>query len=628
MRAAASQVDRASLAYVGPAAFVAAIWLLANPYFGIWHDSVLYTVQALYRQRPDIYGRDLYFLFGSQDQFSQFSLLYGQAIAALGIERAAVVLTVIGKLLWGAGLVYLLATYQRRRSLLLSLIALACFSPIYDGNGSFAYGESFLTGRLYSEALCLIGLGLVMRGRDLAGMAAVFVALLLHPLMALPGLMAVLLLGRWCGRPFLIVCLIGLTVVFALGLVGVEPFDRLQNCFDPVWLDIVEKRAPYLFLENWTLDAFGRMGLLAGVLVVCRSAFGGELVGRLAEKILLLGVACLILAWIGASVFHNVLITQIQVWRGIWILQIVAFSLLGTVSTRFWSSGRAIDRIFLIFLWSALLLKGISAGLLALAAACLWLLLNYFDSQWRPSRALWAAILLLPIISVVFAIGAIENNVFLQANLLARPAWQTVLCAPLVAIPLLMALTQLAERSFRLGALAAGALGLAAFFLSVMRWDGRPSWDRSWEDYTAEAASLQAIVPEGATVYWLGRWDPVWFWLQRAQYVSKMHSSVALFSRPAAMVLDYRQARLWSLNIDDGYPYWQLPYGISRASEHHPGISQANYLCQDGALDFVVFPANDELISVAHRFTYPIDASSRDLVDCARMRKRPPGVRK
>ncbi|EQD37451.1 hypothetical protein B1A_17558, partial [mine drainage metagenome] len=48
------------------------LWLVTRPYEGILWDSEYYTVQALHFLWPDRYANDLYFAFGSQDQFFHF----------------------------------------------------------------------------------------------------------------------------------------------------------------------------------------------------------------------------------------------------------------------------------------------------------------------------------------------------------------------------------------------------------------------------------------------------------------------------------------------------------------------------------------------------------------------------
>jgi len=64
------------------AALVVGVTLLFHPYWGIWHDSVLYLGQALALLYPESFRQDLFFAFGSQADYT----LFPRAIAWL-IER-------------------------------------------------------------------------------------------------------------------------------------------------------------------------------------------------------------------------------------------------------------------------------------------------------------------------------------------------------------------------------------------------------------------------------------------------------------------------------------------------------------------------------------------------------------
>ncbi|MEI6070133.1 MAG: hypothetical protein WCP96_22615, partial [Methylococcaceae bacterium] len=71
--------------YVGMLALFT-LWLLSHPYSGLYHDARLYAVQGLYHLYPHIFENDLFFQYGSQDQYSIFSLLYAQTITLFGLN--------------------------------------------------------------------------------------------------------------------------------------------------------------------------------------------------------------------------------------------------------------------------------------------------------------------------------------------------------------------------------------------------------------------------------------------------------------------------------------------------------------------------------------------------------------
>ena len=615
-----------SMAQLGLAAIVAAVWLMAHPYFGVYHDALLYTAQALNRLWPDIYGRDLYFRYGSQDQFTVFSSMYAWAIAGLGIDRAALLLTAIGKLLWCGGLVFFLASYLRQFPLWLGMIVVAGFSSPYDGAQIFFYGESFVTPRPYAEALCLLALGLVVRGREVPAGLALLLALVLHPLMALPGLVAAGLFSRLPGRLLLSAGFFGMVVATGLGLIGVEPFVRLVTCFDATWLDLVEKHNSNVFVDTWRSDFLGQAATLATILWFCRRLYKDDLIGRLAGRSLLLGFGGLLVAWLGASVFHNVLLTQLQVWRVLWIVQIIALSLLGALSVRLWPSGRAIDRVLLIGLWSALVLKGLFVGALVLAVACIWLALDRHRPDWRPTKLIWLTMSLLPFAAVVTDLGVRRNEILMWHG--RRPVWQLLLGDPVLAVLVFALLVWLVGRWRRIGSIAAGLIGGGVLLVAVPAWFSQS--EENWES-AGSVSTLRAIVPIGATVYWPDTPEGVWFWLRRAQYASRAQGVGTLYSRDTAMLSAFRQARLLALGFGDGDPYLDSSHdallGVIDARVFRPGLMEASSLCQDPELDYLVFPAKSELAPIGFRFTYPFDKADYDLLDCHRLSSSDPPVK-
>ena len=103
-----------SLSHIGPPSYslrtnhfllptiiiVVAWWLLTRPYRGIWHDGIFYTVQALRHLHPERYAQDIFFLYGSQDNYSIYSTLQSGLTSLLGMENAFLALTLAGAALW------------------------------------------------------------------------------------------------------------------------------------------------------------------------------------------------------------------------------------------------------------------------------------------------------------------------------------------------------------------------------------------------------------------------------------------------------------------------------------------------------------------------------------------------
>src|ERR1019366_5425257 len=65
-----------------------AINTIDRPYSGITHDSRLYSVQVLNQVEGGAYADDLFFRYGSQDEYSLFSRLAAPLVFSLGLPLA------------------------------------------------------------------------------------------------------------------------------------------------------------------------------------------------------------------------------------------------------------------------------------------------------------------------------------------------------------------------------------------------------------------------------------------------------------------------------------------------------------------------------------------------------------
>ncbi len=61
---------------------------ITRPYAGLAHDAKLYAAGVMNRTTEGFFDGDLYFLYGSQDNYSVFSLLMGPLAGVLGLTGA------------------------------------------------------------------------------------------------------------------------------------------------------------------------------------------------------------------------------------------------------------------------------------------------------------------------------------------------------------------------------------------------------------------------------------------------------------------------------------------------------------------------------------------------------------
>ncbi len=164
---------------------VGLLWFATHPYLGVLWDSEYYTLQALHFLHPERYAHDLFFAYGSQDQFTLFSRLYGPLIGMMGLARSNMLLTLIGQAVWFGGVAHLV---RASRAYLDPFTALAGVMLIPGAAGLlFHYGEQVLTPRIYAEGMTLWAMGELWRGRRWRSAAWLIGGMMLHPLMVVPG---------------------------------------------------------------------------------------------------------------------------------------------------------------------------------------------------------------------------------------------------------------------------------------------------------------------------------------------------------------------------------------------------------------------------------------------------------
>jgi hypothetical protein len=86
--------------------------------------------------------------------------------------------------------------------------------------------------------------------------------------------------------------------------------------------------------------------------------------------------------------------------------------------------------------------------------------------------------------------------------------------------------------------------GVSAFaacllLVAVLGWDQRSAWSRFVESPDAPLAGLADLLPKGATVFWDGGLELLWFQLKRPSYYSCDQAAGAMFFRGTAIA--YRQ---------------------------------------------------------------------------------------
>ncbi len=328
--------------------FLLVLNALAQPYGGMTHDARLYAMQVQNRSQHNAYQDDLFFLHGSQDQFSLFSPALAPLASWLGIHWAFFLVYLLGNsLLLFALLRFVRALVPDPLTSTLALFYLVTVPIPYGRIDSFCVLEPYLTPRLLADALILLGLEQLLRGRYLAALPLLLAGCLLHPLMAIG---AVLVLAtcavlRFLGpRGFLWLAIptgMAVATVLACPQLGY----RLLGRIDGAWGETVYSLSPYLYLQQWTAEDWvdSVLALLivsaAAVLLSRREDSQGRFLGALA----LVAIGGLAVNVVGCVLGYQRIVAG-QPYRVLWLARLIQVPLTLQLAAWLWNGEGRTER--------------------------------------------------------------------------------------------------------------------------------------------------------------------------------------------------------------------------------------------------------------------------------------------
>lgn len=608
-----------------------AIWLFAHPWEGIRHDAQFYALQALSHFRPEAYRSDLFFFAASQDDFTLFSPIYAALISLLGLNAAAITLLIAGYVLWIGSAAWLLRRLLHGFPLWLGLALLFAMPRGYGGYGDqLRFAEPFLTPRLIAEGLTLLSLAMVLRGKPLAALAAMAAAFSMHPLMALAGAGFVgFYLAQERPKATLGAAVPALALLFGLAYLDAAPFDRLLATMDSQWFELVFARSPFVFWDGWRPENWLNRVLLSFSLLATAGIAAQDTHRRAFLAALLVGCTSLLLTWLGTSLFHHVLLIQIQPWRALWLVQLFSYIAAAWLVAQFWRRGQVYRLLLLCFLTASLTL-GTVGGLLALLAASLFVWQVRTGQEIHLSKTSIKMLYLFPLLiatvwlasswlvaatELTSAASPFENFVYFTLS------WIRALLAGggsgVITLALLLAVWHYGpdQRKFvHLGAVA-GVLFL--LFLSIAIWYRPNQQEHYYEQWALQnpIPSFARHIPVDAVVYWENNPKMTWFALARANYASKLQTAGIIFSRQTAIEGKRRLDRLAALGLADSIFDWEgnaprLPTASLEGLVH---------VCHDHVLDYVIL-SKDFGAGVIERHAEKVTGEHFYLYDCAYLR--------
>ncbi|MDE1895485.1 MAG: hypothetical protein KGH91_00260 [Rhodospirillales bacterium] len=574
---------------------IAVLWLSTRPYQGIIDDSRFYTVQALNALLPGRFSNDLYFQYGSQDQFTIFTKIYAPFISAFGLSSGNLILTLLSQVFAASGAIFF--SYTLIRDWRILFISLAALILLPNSTFFMSYGEPFLTPRLMAEALTFWGLGCMLNRWIFSAVAIFIVSTLIHPLMTIPGI-AVFFFYEAIKKPFLwIGAILGAVIFLGLAFLGMQPFAKLLMCFDPAWLHTTKIRSFYCFVTGWNLQLWTLALNSASTSLFAMLFFKGR-----ERQILILALTVMIfgtlVTYIGGDLFRNVLIVDIQLWRSMWLLNALTSLFLGKILMSSGNDGSKGTTYFILCVLVIILALSafFEAFILFVTPLCLlgiWVYIVENRTKGQISRI--GKRLITVYLSVIFAFAIIALKVSLD-NLstthFALLHHLIGLLAIITAGGLLFALCRRSSVTVPRFVVYASAFLLLT---SVANWDQRTPWTKFVDTTSTPPADLVAVLPQNGAIYWDGDVTAPWFLLKRASQFSCDQGTGVLFSHGTAIAYQTRYqifARLGTLDFEENQ-FCPMP---KFSSEPAVTLKNLTYVCKSqpglGAL-VLTTPASD-----------------------------------
>jgi hypothetical protein len=634
----------------------------AQPYKGLDHDSRLYAIQVLERIHPGSFAADLYLRYGSQDRFSLFSLLMSPLVELCGIYIAFFCAYLASKILLFWGLVRLSRVLiSSHLALILALIHLAIVPVAYGGHEILHVNESFLTPRLSSCALVLLALERLLAGRMVVAVLLLIGSLLLHPLMAVGGILTA---GLWvvagrCNQRQLIWLVLATAAVSSL-VIGVEPLgNRLFGYMDDLWRTIVLPLGFYIRPTRWWWSDWIRIALGCGLI-------GWTAAHCPVRRVATFWVAVMGSAFIGligsliAVNSHYLLLIQASPYRTLWLLELLAIPSGYGLAAYLWQLGRPQSRsasllvvLLLTLNWDSSLWASVTMILLSLLGfAVLWRgcakLARHSDWLWRSIQSTFLAssglMLLFNLIQLAMVFGTEPPIEFeLHPALLARYVSGTMYVLPsiMLLIGTFLISLKVTGQGFCLRFLL---LACCAAYQALLLCAPNSDWygryfnvhNRHVRFVASRLASRAAGRPRPLTIYWptpVGDVQDVWFGTESNSYYSIAQMSGCAFNRGTA-VEGYRRASL------------ALPFELERLrafGKTNPWLIAVEKLFQVQVKGRVLLPREKDLFRLCEEesldfivLRYPIrdlyfDTDNRYYIyDCAQLRnlRREAGVQR
>jgi hypothetical protein len=596
------------------------LWLLMRGYQGFAGDAQIYAFQAVARLNTAL-STDMYLQNTSQDRYTVFSPFYAAFIGWIGLENAARLLTLFFTIWFAAAAWNLAAALTGKGAAWWAVALLVIVAGDYGASGVFRIYEQYLTARLPAQALIITAFACYSRGMKAAALGFAIAAMFVHPLMALPGLLV--LIGMWLPmRVAFVAAIAGVfaTLGVALSSTALPAFDRVFEVMDAQWLEVVQERSQFLFLQLWTLhdwDLNARpLIYLIGVALILEE----RRIRQFCVAALLVGACGLVVALIACLIGPVAVLVQGQAWRWVWVTCLVSVLLLPATLLRVWREQKCgpLCAVLLICGW---VISAVGGSACVILAIIFWLLRKKFSDRatpyfrWLAAAGAFAALTWV----IIDATGRGPTTLPKIANLMATKISAAVLFG------FLWWWLRGARNDWRPGIVSAVLLIGSIFIVPASFKQARVL---ASESQIEEFSDWSGAIPPASTVLVAPPRDVgafVWFTLKRPNYLALDQSAGVVFSRDTALEVRRRSEQLLPL-MD---PTWKILSGIRRGALKHRDAAPTRPLtgerlvqvCGDPKLGFVIAP--QDVGFEPRRHQHAGAWKDWNLYDCAHVRSQP-----
>lgn len=515
----------------------AGLWFVCHPYLGIVGDARIYIGRALADLDPAGVGRDLMFVNDGQSAFSLFPSLARRLVALLGISHAAQIIGVLGCFCWLLAALTLAFRLAEARAAWL-LVAVLCGMSTAYGDRVFFFAESLALPRPFAEAAVLGAIAASIANlRALAGIL-ICIGLLVHPIMALPGLAVVAVVALGIRRALaagLAAFLLSVTLAWA----GVPVFDRLLIKMDHEWLGLLVQSSPHMFPTLWDSRSFAVLIIQAATLIIAASLTAGAARSVFLAS-LIVGVGGVVVAAVLGDIWPSLLVVQAQVWRSTWLMAVLAHFAYALCIARLWSKEASAQNGRVVL---ALLTLGwfCAPSFMVVAPVAIFALLLRFRHSGAPIGSRFVLLVWLLIIGAVLFSYLDLAALYLQflSTLPAKPFLGAVfgLRQGIAALPVCILAALWFHGTKRLQYQTAMGLcaGFALLVGALLLWTSRPVAAVDMETLGPPPEFASVLNDRPGEVLWVDAKSEAWQILRRPQWASVSQSFSIVFSRQLAM---------------------------------------------------------------------------------------------